>query len=261
MQAGPEFGRLQGKVLVVKKALYGLKSSGAAFRAHLPEILDNIGFRSSMADPDVWMRPASKPSGEKYYKYILCYINDILCISHDAYRPMEEIKRTLKFKNDKIVEPDFYLGATIKKKVLNGQSVWTMSSQEYVKNAIKTVQDQLKGQGMKLPACATTPMSAGYYPEMDSSPELDQEDTTLFQELIGILCWAVEIGRVDILMELSMLSTYQALPREGYLEQIYHIFALLETFCLHFEHTCRLDHLEYECAHSDAGHGGLHHLQ
>ena len=51
---------------------------------------------------------------------------------------------------------------------------------------------------------------------------------TLFQELIGIIHWAVEIGRVDILTELSMLSTYQASPREGHLEQIHHIFAFLK---------------------------------
>ena len=55
LHAGPEFGHLQGKVLIVKKALYGLKSSGAAFRAHLAETLDNIGFKSSMADPDMWI--------------------------------------------------------------------------------------------------------------------------------------------------------------------------------------------------------------
>ena len=103
-----------------------------------------------------------------------------------------------------------------------------MLNQEYVKNAIKTVEDQLKKRGMRLPTRATTPMLAGYYPETDSSPELDIEDTTLLQELIGILCWAVEIGRVDILTELSMLSTYQASPREGHLEEIYHIFAFLK---------------------------------
>ena len=97
--ARPEFGHLQGKVLVVKKALYGLKSSGLAFCAHLTETLDNIGFKISMANPVVWMRPATKLSGEWYYKYILCYMDDILCISHEASRPMEEIKRALEFKN------------------------------------------------------------------------------------------------------------------------------------------------------------------
>ena len=71
-------------------------------------------------------------------------------------------------------------------------------------------------------------MSSGYYPEGDSSPKLDADDTTLFQELIGILRWAVKIGRVNILTELLMLSSNQACPREGHLEQIYHIFKFLK---------------------------------
>ena len=64
------------------KALYGLKSSGGAFRAFLVETLDNMGYKSSHADPDVWLRPAVKPDGEKHYEYILCYVDDdILSIS------------------------------------------------------------------------------------------------------------------------------------------------------------------------------------
>jgi hypothetical protein len=37
--AGPEFGSEEGSIMMIKKALYGLKSSGAAFRAHLAETL------------------------------------------------------------------------------------------------------------------------------------------------------------------------------------------------------------------------------
>jgi hypothetical protein len=48
------------------------------------------------------------------------------------------------------------------------------------------------------------------------------------QELIGVLRWATEIGRVDILLEVSLLSQYQASPREGHLEQLLHIFAFLK---------------------------------
>ena len=111
MTAGPEFGNLQGKILVITKTLYGLKSSGAAFRAFLAERLDDIGFKSSVADPDVWMRPATKGDGEEYYEYILCYVDDILCISHNPSRPMNDIRSSLKFKGDKFEEPEFYLGA------------------------------------------------------------------------------------------------------------------------------------------------------
>lgn len=37
---GKEFGSNAGKPFLIVKALYGLKSSGAAFRAHLAEKLD-----------------------------------------------------------------------------------------------------------------------------------------------------------------------------------------------------------------------------
>ena len=55
MYAGPEFGSERGTPMIIKKALYGLKSSGAAFWAHLAETLHDIGFKPSKADPDVWM--------------------------------------------------------------------------------------------------------------------------------------------------------------------------------------------------------------
>ena len=43
--------------------------------------LDEMGFKSSVDEPDVWMRPAVIPDGEEYYKYILIYVDNILAIS------------------------------------------------------------------------------------------------------------------------------------------------------------------------------------
>ena len=65
--AGPNFGSEYGKNILVKKSLYGLKRSGAAFRAFLEEMLDTMGYRSSYADPDLWLRPAVNPDGFEYY--------------------------------------------------------------------------------------------------------------------------------------------------------------------------------------------------
>ena len=39
----------------------------------------------------------------------------------------------------------------------------------------------------------------------------------------------IEIGRIDIITEVSELSSHLVLPREGHLEAIYHIFAYLKT--------------------------------
>ena len=55
--AGTEFGSEAGTIMIVKMALYVLKSSGTAFCTHLADNLNDIGFLSTKADPDVWYRP------------------------------------------------------------------------------------------------------------------------------------------------------------------------------------------------------------
>ena len=89
--------------MFVRKALYGLKSSGTTFQAHLAEILHDIGFRPTRAGPDVWRQPAKKADGEEYYKYILCYVDDLLAISEDTTKVLHGIQAVFKFKDDKIV--------------------------------------------------------------------------------------------------------------------------------------------------------------
>ena len=54
-EGGIETGEDRGKVLIVTRALYGLKSSGAAWRADLAATLRDLKFTSTQADPDVWI--------------------------------------------------------------------------------------------------------------------------------------------------------------------------------------------------------------
>ena len=81
-----EFGSERGQPMIIRKALYGLKSCGAAFRAHLAETLHDIGFKATKADPDVWICPAVKLDGTEYYEYIMCYVDDILSVSLTEFR-------------------------------------------------------------------------------------------------------------------------------------------------------------------------------
>jgi hypothetical protein len=39
--------------------------------------------------------------------------------------------------------------------------------------------------------------------------------------------WCVELGRIDIIIEVSMFSTYLVMPREGHMEAVFHGFAYL----------------------------------
>jgi hypothetical protein len=122
-------------VFIIKKALYGSKSAGAAFRALLAETLYNIGYVPSRADPDVWLRPTFKPDGFEYYEMVLCYVDDILSISHDPESSLWGLQSTFKLKDDKVEEPEMYLGAQLGKMQIDADC-WTMSSDKYVSAAV-----------------------------------------------------------------------------------------------------------------------------
>jgi hypothetical protein len=86
----------------------------------------------------------------------------------------------------------------------------------------------LESKGLSLPKRANSPTTTSYRPEIDISPELAAGEASYYQSLISILRWMVELGRVDICCEVSMLSSHLALPRQGHLNQLYHIFAYLK---------------------------------
>jgi hypothetical protein len=50
---GPEFGIDAGKSAIIVRALYGLKSTGAEFCAHLASFMSQMGYTSCKADPDL----------------------------------------------------------------------------------------------------------------------------------------------------------------------------------------------------------------
>ena len=227
--AGKEFGSDEGKVMVIVRALYGLKSSGAAFRAMLADTLWNLDYRPSLADPDVWLKPAVKGSGFKYYDMVLTYVDDVISISEFPMRAIDGIKAVFKLKGDKAEVPDMYLGGGIQQVANeNGTKCWTLSSDKYVKTAVANVEEVLAQTGLTLPSKCATPLPSGYHPAEDVTKELDASGTRYYQELIGVLRWAIELGRVDILLEVALLSSHLALPRVGHLQQVYHIFGYLK---------------------------------
>ena len=118
--ASDDFGEDKGKVYIVVRALYDLKSASAAFRSFMAKRLDEIGFKSTSADPDVWMRPAVTKGGIEIYEYILCYVDDILAVAIDPRPILQSLEGgTIKFNDGKIESPEMYLGAKLKKKFID----------------------------------------------------------------------------------------------------------------------------------------------
>jgi hypothetical protein len=227
--AGVEFGSEAGQTMIVKMALYGLKSSGAAFRSKLAGVLDDLQYRPTLADPDVWIKAGVKANGFEYYEMVLVYVDDVMVISEIPSRTIDGIKSVFKLKGDAAGPPDMYLGVTLEKKTNSqGTKCWTMSPEKYVDASVKNVEEKLAKDGLRLPNKCPTPMVGEYHPSDDVSAELTAAGLHYYQELIGVLRWAVEIGRLDILLEVALLSTHLALPRQGHLEQVYHIFGYLK---------------------------------
>ena len=221
-----ETGEDCGKVLVLTRALYGLKSSGAAWRADLAATLRDLQFMSTQADPDVWIRSAGT-----YYEMVLIYVDDILVFSKQPKEVMDSIGKYYELKPESVKEPEIYLGANFEKVQLpDGRSEWCMSSKAYLKNALKVVEALMAEDDpdAKLKTTAKNPFPSGYKPELDLTTELNDALASRFLQLIGILRWAIELGRLDIFVEVSQLSQHQAMPRQGHLEAAYHIFAYLK---------------------------------
>ena len=80
----------------------------------LAESLYDLGYRPSMADPDVWLWPSIKEKdGFDYWEYVLCYVDDVLCISDNPAHTMRGIQTKFKLKNEKMEKPEVYLGAEL----------------------------------------------------------------------------------------------------------------------------------------------------
>ena len=71
-------------------------------------------------------------------------------------------------------------------------------------------------------------MTLDYKPELDISAELDGQEAAYYQSLIGTLRWIVELGRVDIYTEASLMASCMALPRMGHLDQLFRMFSCLK---------------------------------
>jgi len=230
---GPEFGPDAGKKALVVRALYGLPSAGQSFTHHLASCMKHMGYTQCRADPDLWLKPDVHPDGEAYYRYLLTYIDDILSIGVDATKELDKLDYYFKMKSGSVGDPDNYLGNKLKKtKLPNGVEAWGLSSSKYVQEAVANVERYLAanptmGKSLKHKH-VKSPWPSGYEAELDASEELGAKDATFYQHLIGVCHWIVELGRVDVITEVSILASYLCNPRDGHMDAALHLYSYLK---------------------------------
>ena len=77
------------------------------------------------------------------------------------------------------------------------------------------------------PKEATSPLDPADHPELDTSPELNEDGVKKYQSMIGSLQWAISLGRFDIATAVMTMSSFRASPREGHLERLKRIYGYL----------------------------------
>ena len=130
----------------------------------------------------------------------------------------KEIVKYFQLKEESIGPPSQYLGGKLRQVTMeNIQELWAFGSTQYVRAAVDNVKEYLSNKGKKIAEKALIPLKSNYRPEIDITKELGEDESSYYQSLIEVLRCIVELGRVDIFCEVSMLSSHLALPQCGHL--------------------------------------------
>ena len=224
---GLEFGpELEGRIAIIKKGLYGLKSSGAQWHVHFATTLYSLGFIPTRFDPNVWIKRRDDGKG---YDYISTYVDNFLI-------PAKEPKNT--WINYKI----YILSRTLpsqrttwEQRILGAQGVNVYNRKTLIKEAISRIEKRMKLTLRE----EKMHMRTSDHPEIDMTPLLDTIMHREYQSLFGMLQWAVTLCRVDICFATSTMSRFSAASREGHLTRVLRIWGYLKKYP---NHALGIDH-------------------
>jgi hypothetical protein len=221
--AGPEFGECEDSVILLIKALYGLRSSSRAFRAHFADFLCQLGFFPTQNDKDMWMHLREEADG---YDYICSHVDDFKVVARKPQRWVNEISALFLLKS--VGPPSYYLGNDYNWS--EKHSVWELGCSTYIKGCIRKLESEQFINGKLCPHKSPLPAGGGCHPELDESLLLDENGICKYRMLIGMAQWACTIGRVDISFAVSSLSRFSMNPRQGHLELAVYLFGYLKKY-------------------------------
>ena len=216
--AGPEFGPLAGHVLLISKALYGLRTSGARFHEKLADSLRDLGFAQSYTDPDLWIRDAGN-----CYEYLCIWVDDIMAVLKEPEAFYDDLRNKCGYKLKGVGDPEYHLGGNFGRDP-DGTLYWS------AKTYVQKMMDNYERLFDSLPKQYSAPLDPDDSPELDTSEFLDENDIKIYQSLIGCVQWAITLGRFDIAVCVMTLSRFRIEPRIGHMERLKRIYGYLRKF-------------------------------
>ena len=217
--AGPEFGPLEGHLLLIHKALYGLRSSGLRWHERFADTLRDMNFKPSKAENDIWMRR----NGD-VYEYIASYVDDLCIVAKQPSRIIDKLVNHYKYKLKGSGAIKFHLGCDFFR---DKNGTLNFAPKKYLSKMLDNYSTMFGSQ----PRQCTSPLEKGDHPELDTSDELDEDGIKKYQSLIGALQWAVTLGRFDIMTAVMTLSSFRVSPRQGHMDRVKRIYGYLSKMC------------------------------
>ena len=181
------------------------------------DILQELKFEPSKADPDVWMRP--EPGGT-CYEYISVYVDDLAIAAKDPQAFCHELKKRYNLKLKGVGPLEYRLGCTYKK---DPDGTLAADPRRYVNKILESYERMFKEKPRK----SRPPLEGGDHPELHTPELCDEHQTNQFQTLVGQLQWLISLGHFDIAVHVMSLSRFRAQPRKGHLDRAKRIVGYL----------------------------------
>lgn len=180
-----------GKVLLLKKAIYGLKQASRAWYKKVDDCLIGMAYKRSEVEPCLYIK-----DNDNCKTIVTIYVDDFFVFSNNASET-ENLKHILasKFKLKDLGEVKQCLGISVKVNRVNG--IITLSQENYIDQLLKK---------FNMLECkpADTPMEA----KLNLSKTEKCNVKYPYQQLIGCLMYLAVLTRPDIMFSVVFLSQF-----------------------------------------------------
>ena len=138
--AGTEFKELQGHILVIHRALYGLKSSGLRWSHRIHDIMLLLGSKPCKADPYVWIREMKTK-----YEYVAVYVHDLCIASEKPQQIIKDLKEKFKLKINGNGPLEYHLGCDYK---LHKDNTLVAQPIKYISKILESYKKMFPGENL-----------------------------------------------------------------------------------------------------------------
>lgn len=189
---------LDGQLLILDKALYGLRQAPKCWNEHFDRILKKLNFSQSKVDRCIYVNHS-----EEGDLYLLLYVDDCLLASVNRER-IEHFKKMIgkEIKLRDLGEVCKFNGLNIEK---DAHGHFIVSQDQYIRECMMEFELENTKTISKLPQVETLDLNG---------PELDQESAKRFRALIGSLLYIANVTRPDVCFAVNYLSRFMKNPNK-----------------------------------------------